>query len=138
MKDADQVDGEIAWLGVTYKTILPPGASGGAMSIVDTTAPEGRGPPRHIHDREDEVFVALTGQCEFWLEGARFVRGPGQTAFVPRSREHTFRVIGDQPSRHPIVLTLGASRGSSPTWRAASSASPRTWPRSRPRPARIT
>jgi quercetin dioxygenase-like cupin family protein len=111
MKDTDQVDAEIAWLGVTYNTILPTSASGGAMSIVDSTAPAGSGPPRHIHEREDEVFIVLTGRCEFWLEGARFVKGPGETAFIPRGREHTFRVIGDEPSRHMVVLTPGGFEG---------------------------
>lgn len=111
MKDIDQTGGVMEWLDVTYKTILSPDASGGAMSIVDTTAPVGSGPPRHVHEREDEVFIVLTGQCEFWLEGARFVKGPGETAFVPRGKEHTFRVIGEQPSRHLIVLTPGGFEG---------------------------
>ena len=87
MKDTDQ-SGVMEWLGVTYRTILSPEASGGAMSIVDSTSPVGSGPPRHIHDREDEVFILLTGQCEFWLAGARFVKGPGEAAFVPRGTDH--------------------------------------------------
>lgn len=110
MKDTDR-GGVMEWLGVTYRTILSPEASGGAMSIVDTTSPAGSGPPRHIHEREDEVFIVLTGQCEFWLDGARFVKGPGETAFVPRGKEHTFRVIGDEPSRHLVVLTPGGFEG---------------------------
>ena len=110
MKDTDQ-GGEIEWLGVTYRTILSPEASGGAMSILDSTAPVTTRPPRHVHEREDEIFIVLTGHCEFWVEGARFVKGPGETAFVPRGKEHAFRVIGDTPSRHLVILTPGGFEG---------------------------
>ena len=103
--------GVLEWLGVRYRTILSPAESGGAMSIVDSESPAGCGPPRHVLDREDEVFIVLTGECEFWLEGQTFRKGPGETAFIPRGREHTFRVVGDQPSRHLLVLTPGGFEG---------------------------
>jgi len=95
------------WLGVRYKTILTSAETGGAMAIVDSISPAGSGPPRHVHEREDEAFVLLTGECEFWLEGQTFRRGAGKAVFIPRGREHTFRVVGDQPCRHLVVLTPG-------------------------------
>jgi quercetin dioxygenase-like cupin family protein len=101
----------LEWLGVTYRTILSTQATGGAMSIVDSVSPAGSGPPRHIHEREDETFIVLTGQCEFWLEGQMFTRGPGETAFIPRGKNHTFRVTGDQASRHLLILTPGGFEG---------------------------
>jgi quercetin dioxygenase-like cupin family protein len=103
--------GALEWLGVTYKTILAPQSCNGAMSIVDSVSPAGSGPPRHIHEREDETFILLTGQCEFWLEGQRFTRNAGETAFIPRGKEHTFRVTGDQASRHLLILTPGGFEG---------------------------
>lgn len=99
------------WLGVYYKTILTPAETGGAMSIVDSVSPVGSGPPRHVHEREDETFVLLTGECEFWLEGQTFRRSAGDFVFIPRGREHTFRVVEDQPSRHLIILTPGGFEG---------------------------
>ncbi len=77
------------------------------MSIVDSLSPAGSGPPRHVHDREDETFILLTGECEFWMEGETFIKRAGETAFVPRGQEHTFRVTGSQPSRQIIILTPG-------------------------------
>jgi quercetin dioxygenase-like cupin family protein len=97
--------GVIEWLGVRYKTILSGADTHGAMSIVDSLGPVGSGPPRHVHEREDETFVILSGECEFWLEGQTIVKGAGETVFVPRTREHTFRVVGAQPSRHLTILT---------------------------------
>ena len=101
----------IQWLGVQYRTILPPAESGGAMSILDTVSPPGSGPPRHIHYDTDETFALLSGDAEFWLAVKRLTRGPGQTVFVPRGMEHTFRVLGDMPSRHLVILTPGGFEG---------------------------
>ena len=110
---SDELDGPgvSEWLGVRYKTILSPADSGGAMSIVDSWSPAGSGPPRHVHDAEDEIFVVISGVCEFWLEGERATRGPGEAFFIPRGREHTFRVTPDGPSRHLVILTPGGFEG---------------------------
>jgi quercetin dioxygenase-like cupin family protein len=103
--------GAIEWQGVQYKTILTTDATGGAMSITDTVSPPNSGPPRHVHHDADETFVLLTGETEFWLDGETFIRGPGETVFVPRGKQHTFRVIGELPSRHLIILTPGGFEG---------------------------
>lgn len=76
----------IDWNGVKYRTILSTRATGGKMSIVDSLSPVGSGPPRHVHEAEDEIFVILGGQCKFWIEGKEFMRGPGETAFIPADR----------------------------------------------------
>jgi mannose-6-phosphate isomerase-like protein (cupin superfamily) len=103
--------GVIEWLGVYYKTILPASATNGAVSIIDSLSPAGSGPPRHVHEREDEAFVILTGECQFWVEGDAFTKRAGESAFVPRGREHTFRVLGGEPCRHLIILTPGGFEG---------------------------
>ena len=102
---------DLEWLGVTYRTILSSTDSGGAMSIIDSTSPSQSGPPRHIHDREDEVFVIISGRVLFWLDGETFERGPGETAFIPRGHEHTFRVVSAEPSRHLVILTPSGFEG---------------------------
>ncbi|HEY8595314.1 MAG TPA: cupin domain-containing protein [Devosiaceae bacterium] len=99
------------WMGFTYQTILKTEATGGAMSIVDSTVPPGEGPPRHVHQAEDETFVILTGRCRFWVGGETFERGVGETAFVSRGTEHTFMVVGDEPCRHLVILTPGGFEG---------------------------
>lgn len=111
MKDLDQIDGAIEWLGVQYKTILSPEQTGGAMSIVDSWSPAGSGPPRHVHQNEDETFVIVTGTCKFWLEGEEFTAGAGESVFIPRGKEHTFKVTDDGPCRHFVILTPGGFEG---------------------------
>jgi len=110
MKDL-HLDGAIEWNGVAYKTILATEDTGGAMSIVDSVSPPMSGPPRHIHHKEDETFVILTGEVELWIDGRTSYAGPGQTAFIPRGTEHTFRAIGDKPCRHLVILTPGGFEG---------------------------
>ena len=99
----------VEWLGVTYRTILGPAESGGAMSILDTFSPAGSGPPRHVHHAEDETFVVLFGEVEMWVAGQTVRRGPGETAFVPRGVEHTFKAISD--TRKIVILTPGGFEG---------------------------
>lgn len=99
------------WLGVQYRAILSSADTEGAMAVVESIGPAGSGPPRHVHEREDEVFVVLTGKCEFWLEGQTFTKGAGEAIFIPRGCEHTFLVVGSEPSRHLVVLTPGGFEG---------------------------
>ena len=101
----------IEWLGVRYKTVPPPKQSGGAMSIVDSWAPAGKGPPRHIHENEDEALVILSRTCKVRIDGAEITAGPGEGVFIPRGTEYTFKVVGDEPSRHLVILTPGGLEG---------------------------
>lgn len=100
-------EGAFEWIGSWYKTLLSSEATEGTIAIVDNISPPGFGPPRHIHHNQDEIFVILSGQTEFWFEGTRFIRGPGETAFIPKGREHTFRIAGDEWSRHLVTTTPG-------------------------------
>ncbi|MHA6344572.1 cupin domain-containing protein [Roseivivax sp. CAU 1761] len=111
MKDHILGPGAITWLGTQYRTVLTSAETGGAQSITDSVTPSGDGPPRHVHHDADESFVVLSGQCQFWVAGESVIRGPGETAFVPRGTEHTYRVVSDAPSRHLVILSPGGFEG---------------------------
>lgn len=111
MKDILSDTGQYQWLGATYRPILTTAETGGAMSVTEIVNPASEGPPRHIHKAEDETFLILSGDVEFWLDGARFVRGPGESAFIPRGTPHTFRVTESGPARFLLVLTPGGFEG---------------------------
>jgi len=101
----------VEWLGTSYCRMLSSEDTGGTMSIVDSVGPPDSGPPRHVHRDADEAFVMLSGEAEFWMAGETVVKQAGQSIFVPRDIEHTFRVIGDKPSRHLVILTPGGFEG---------------------------
>lgn len=107
MKDLTHANEAIEWLGVKYKTILTPEQTGGVMSIVDSWSPAGSGPPRHVHEKEDETFVIISGTYKIWIEGEEFLVGPGDSAFIERGKSHTFKVLGGGPARHIAILTPG-------------------------------
>ena len=111
MKDPTTDTSTIEWLGVRYKTILSPEQTGGAMAIVDSLSPVGSGPPRHVHENEDETFVMITGTCKVWIDGSERIAGPGESVFIPRGTNHTFKVVGNEPSRHLVILTPGGFEG---------------------------
>ena len=63
--------------------------------------PEGFSPPRHIHTREDEVFLVLEGEAWFDVDGERRLAGPGTSVYMPRGVPHTFRI------KSPVARMLG-------------------------------
>lgn len=107
MKDLHPSETDCRWRGVHYGIVLSAAATGGTISVTEVVSPASEGPPRHIHHAEDETFVILSGDVEFWAGGRSFFRGPGECAFVPRGTEHTFRVTDDGPARFLCILTPG-------------------------------
>ncbi len=99
------------WNGVTYRILLDSVQSGGSLGLFESTDFPGYGPPRHVHHREDETFVVLEGEVEFVLGADRSMLSAGDTIFVPRGVEHTFRVRGAAPARMLTALTPGGMEG---------------------------
>jgi len=86
-------NGEARWYGDSlFEFLIPNEATGGKLSVFRATMPEGFSPPRHIHTREDEVFLVLDGDVCFDVDGRRLQAGPGTSVFMPRGTPHTFRI----------------------------------------------
>jgi quercetin dioxygenase-like cupin family protein len=83
--------------------------TGDTLSLGLATAPAGHpGPPPHVHDGEDELFIILEGQYRFAVEGEWSEAGPGSVVYLPRGVEHTYHVVGDVAGRHWVITTSGA------------------------------
>jgi quercetin dioxygenase-like cupin family protein len=94
--------GEARWYGDSlWEFLIPSHVTGGKLSIFQATMPEGFSPPRHIHTREDEVFLVLDGDVCFDLDGQRRLAGPGTSVYMPRGVPHTFRI------QSPVARMLG-------------------------------
>lgn len=98
------------WSGTRYRTILRTAETGGALSIIYGEANPFNGPPTHVHEREDEIFIVLDGEVVFEVDGRRFSRGPMGTAFLPRGMPHSF-MTGAKGARCLTVLTPGGFEG---------------------------
>src|SRR4051812_46348796 len=94
--------GEARWYGDSlFEFLVPSEVTGGTLSVFRATLTEGFSPPRHVHTREDEVFVVLDGDVCFELDGDRLLAGPGTSVFMPRGIPHTFRI------QSPAAVMLG-------------------------------
>jgi quercetin dioxygenase-like cupin family protein len=94
--------GEARWYGDgLFEFLVPSEATGGKLSVFIATLPEGFSPPRHVHTREDEIFLVLEGDVTFDLDGRRLLAGPGTSVFMPRGIPHTFRIDS------PVARLLG-------------------------------
>jgi quercetin dioxygenase-like cupin family protein len=93
---------EARWHGNSlWEHLIPADATDGKLSVFEATMPEGFSPPRHIHTREDEVFLVLEGEAWFDIDGERQLVGPGASLYMPRGVPHTFLV------KSPFARMLG-------------------------------
>jgi quercetin dioxygenase-like cupin family protein len=96
------VESEARWYGNSlWEHFIPADVTDGKLSVFQATMPEGFSPPRHIHTREDEVFLVLEGEAWFDIDGERHLAGPGTSLYMPRGVPHTFRV------KSPVARMLG-------------------------------
>ena len=79
--------------------------TGDVLSLWTSITPPGGGPPPHDHLNEDEWFVVQEGRLSFFADGQWREVGPGGVVFAPRGSVHTFKNVGDRPSR----MTVGTS-----------------------------
>jgi len=87
-------------------TILLDGErTAGKFTMWTEITPPGGGPPPHHHVNDDEAFHVLEGRVAFLSAGEWHEVGPGGATYMPRGVVHTFKNVGDQPSRMLISTT---------------------------------
>jgi quercetin dioxygenase-like cupin family protein len=92
-------------MGNELRLILSSIDTGGVMELVELNAVPGVGIPPHMHTREDEVFMLLEGQVEFYVNGQTRLLGPGATLLGARNVPHGYQVVGDKPCRMYFTVT---------------------------------
>lgn len=97
---------KIPALGLELAVPLPPEASGGALTVIETTSAPGFGPPLHRHN-ETEVFRVLEGRYLFEVDGERLEAGTGEVISVPGGAAHAFVNITDKPARQLVMMLPG-------------------------------
>ena len=87
---------ELICLGHKIKALNP---SGDFDMVEGTTYPHVPGPPPHFHTGYFESFYVLEGSMEFMVNGEFVFLEKGDTIDLPPHTPHTFKTIGEQPSR---------------------------------------
>jgi mannose-6-phosphate isomerase-like protein (cupin superfamily) len=86
-------DGEAWWFLATRMTVLvDTGLSGGSLTLALQESPAGFGPPRHVHEAEDEAFFVLDGAMHIVCGDQAWDAGPGSFTWLPRGLPHAFLV----------------------------------------------
>jgi quercetin dioxygenase-like cupin family protein len=97
---------QIPQIGLDLRLRIPPDATGGVLTSIETTNAPGFGPPLHRH-RETEVFYVLEGRYLFEVDGRRFVAAIGDVVTAPGGSVHAFVNITDKPARQFIQILPG-------------------------------
>ena len=79
--------------------------TGNQLSVMSEVTPPGGGPPPHVHHREDEIFLVIEGRISYCVNDKWMEAEPGGVVYLPRGVPHTFRNVGESPSRHWIITT---------------------------------
>jgi quercetin dioxygenase-like cupin family protein len=59
----------------------------------------------HTHDLGHEIFLILSGRCEFTIDGETEELGPGQMCVALVDQMHSVRVVGDEPMTMYLSVT---------------------------------
>ena len=93
--------------GATMRLIADAASTDGRFAIFEQVTPEGWGPPRHVHAREDEIVYVLEGTYEFSLGDGRRTLTAGGCAILPRGVPHGFLNVGPAPGRFLCLVAPG-------------------------------
>lgn len=99
------------WNGDEIQVLLDKKGSGGDLGMFTVKTPGPGGPGRHVHDDAGEAFYVLEGEAEFLSDGKLFNLKQGESAFVPKGTEHTFRVTDKDGGKILVIITPGGFEG---------------------------
>ncbi len=88
--------------------LLDGAATNQKYTVMEATLPPKSGPPPHVHTREDEAFLVLTGEVTFYLGDQTIVRQKGESLFAPRNIPHHFKNTGTEDA---VLLETASPAG---------------------------
>jgi quercetin dioxygenase-like cupin family protein len=100
-------EGDAIWfLDSLYEVKASGEETAGLLTAMVMTIPPGTGPPPHIHQGRESVYV-LDGQVRYHIAGETYEGGPGTFFHIPPETEENFEPAGDEPIRILVVYTPG-------------------------------
>jgi quercetin dioxygenase-like cupin family protein len=101
-----QGEGDAFWmLGGLYEVKGASDETGGGMSVMEMTMPAGMGPPPHVHDGAEAVYV-LEGHVRYHIGDDVAEGGPGTFFYIPKGTVENF-----EPTEQTRVLVIYAPGG---------------------------
>lgn len=95
--------GEAVWFNGGLVLLKATGAqTGGTFGAIELRARKGFASPVHIHEKDDELFVVLSGEVRFQLGEVVTEATAGAFVYGPRDVGHAFRV--DSPEARLLLI----------------------------------
>ena len=82
--------------------------SDGALTAIETFVVRQEGPPLHVHD-QDEVIYILAGSLRIKLGESLRGAPAGSFVFIPRGTPHTWQNVGAEPLRFFATIMPAAT-----------------------------
>jgi quercetin dioxygenase-like cupin family protein len=93
-------DGDAWWFLDERMTVkVSSRESGGAFTLIEFSGPRGFGPPRHVHEREDELFYVFDGEMRVVCGAKDWQVSSGSLVFLPHAIEHAYIITSETPIR---------------------------------------
>ena len=87
---------QIEWLsGHPVSVLLDSATTAGQLMVLRSTPPAGSASPMHVHGREDEVFIMISGEALVVVGDQTRELHAGGVAFLPREIPHAYRITAD-------------------------------------------
>jgi quercetin dioxygenase-like cupin family protein len=84
---------QLEWLdGGTLAVLLDSAATGGQLMMGRFDVSAGEAPPYHMHTREDEVFMLISGTALVWYDDQEHELAEGGVVFLPKGVPHAYRI----------------------------------------------
>jgi len=87
--------------------VLTGDESAGVVTAVETVAAPGEGPPLHLHE-QDELIYLLEGRLRVKLGDDLNEAEAGAVVFIPRGVQHTWQNVGETKARFVVTLMPAA------------------------------
>jgi mannose-6-phosphate isomerase-like protein (cupin superfamily) len=101
-------EGEAVWFLDTLMTVKAGAAeTHGTFTFIECLAPEGFGPPLHVHYGEDEAFYIVSGAMIVVCGEQSWTSTAGSFVVLPRDVPHQFIVTSTEPCRLLQVTAPG-------------------------------
>ena len=100
-------EGDAIWmLNSLYEVRASSNETGGELTAMEMTIPAGMGPPSHVHESGESVYV-LEGQVRYHIGGETHEGGPGTFFYIPAGIEENFEPADENSVRLLVIYTPG-------------------------------
>ncbi|HMF73612.1 MAG TPA: cupin domain-containing protein [Flavitalea sp.] len=89
--------------GILFNILVSCEESNGAIVIAEIQAVPGCEPPRHVHTKEDEVFIIREGSITFFIGDDIIQAKAGDTVYMPVNVPHHFAITSEVASGYMLA-----------------------------------